>query len=173
MEQLPIEKSMIQVRVFTMPFNFQLGIFDDEKFNNFAKDKELISVNDYFFQRDETPYLTLVVKYKSLPFTSSEKAKGHEEWRKLLDESSMPLFNTLRQWRNERSKKEGVPPYIILNNKQLAEVCRRSPQSQYDLMKVEGIGKAKAEKYGADILKLTAHLKTEEKTDEQLASTTQ
>ncbi|MDE0092581.1 MAG: HRDC domain-containing protein [Oligoflexia bacterium] len=173
MEQLPMEESMIQVRVFTMPFNFQAGIFDDEKFNNFVKDKELISVKDYFFQRDEIPYLTLVVQYKSLPLSSGEKAKGHEEWRKLLDETSMPLFNTLRQWRNETSKKDGVPPYIILNNKQLAEVCKKRPQSQYDLMKVEGIGKAKAEKYGQDILKLTAYLKKEEKTDEQLASASQ
>ena len=27
-----------------MPFNPQLGIFDDEQFNNFSKDKELVSV---------------------------------------------------------------------------------------------------------------------------------
>ena len=173
MEQLLIKESLVQVRIWTLPFNFQLGVFDDEKFNNFVKDKELISVKDYFFQRDEIPYLTLVVQYKSLPLTSSEKAKGHEEWRKLLDEADMPLFNTLRQWRNERSKKEGAPPYIILNNKQLAEVCKRRPQSQYELMKVEGIGKAKSEKYGEDILKLTATLKKEEKTDEQLASSSQ
>lgn len=163
---------MIQVRVFTMPFNFQLGIFDDEEFNNFTKDKELVSVNDYLFQRDEIPYLTLVVKYKplsSIVLTSKkaqDKTKGNEEWRKLLDDNTMPLFNTLRQWRNETSKKEGVPPYIILNNKQLAEVCQRRPQSRYDLMKIEGIGKAKAERYVEDILKVTSYLEVAKKTDE-------
>ena len=166
---------MIQVKVFTMPFNFQLGIFDEEEFSNFVKDKELVSVNDYFFQRNEIFYLTLVVKYKPLssPMVLASKEKkaqnktrGHEEWRKLLDDNSMPLFNTLRQWRNERSKKEGVPPYIILNNKQLAEVCQRRPQSGYDLMKIEGIGKAKAEKYGEDILKLTSYLEVAKKTNE-------
>ncbi|MCZ0931662.1 MAG: HRDC domain-containing protein, partial [Oligoflexia bacterium] len=121
-------------------------------------------------QHDEIPYLTLVAQYKPLTLSSGEKTKGHEEWRQLLNEADRPLFNTLRQWRNERSKKEGIPPYIILNNKQLAEVCKRRPQSQYDLMKVEGIGKAKAEKYGEDILKLTVYLKSEEKKDEKLAS---
>ena len=79
----------------------------------------------------------------------------------------MPLFNTLRQWRNEKSKKDGVPPYIILNNKQLAEISQRRPQSKYDLMKVEGIGKAKVEKYGDDILKITLHLEVAEENDEQ------
>ena len=54
----------MQIKIFTMPFNAHLGIFDDEQFNNFSKDKELVSVNDYLFCRDETHYLTLVVKYK-------------------------------------------------------------------------------------------------------------
>ena len=166
---------MIQVKVWTLPFNSQIGIFDDEEFNNFVKDKELVSVNDYLFQKDGIPYLTLVVKYKSIltPISNELRSNRKEEWKELLDETSMPLFNTLRQWRNEKSKKEGVPPYIILNNKQLAELCKRRPQSQYELMKVGGIGKAKVERYGGDILKLTSHLKTEEKTDEQLASASQ
>lgn len=165
-----------------MPFNSQLGVFDDEEFNNFTKDKELISVSDYLFQRDDIPYLTLVVKYKQMDSltmsTLSEKVRdktrgNNEEWRKLLDDESMPLFNTLRQWRNEKGKKEGIPPYVILNNKQLAEVCQRRPQSKYDLMKIEGIGKAKAEKYGDDILKVTSYLEITKKTDEHSAQQSQ
>ena len=98
-----------------------------------------------------------------------EKTKNNEEWRKLLDDESMPLFNTLRQWRSEKSKKDGVPPYVILNNKQLAEVCQRRPQSKYDLMKVEGIGKAKAEKYGDEILKVTSYPEIAKDTNEHSA----
>ncbi len=153
-------------------------MFEDEEFNNFVKDKDLVSVNDYLFQRDEVFYLTLVLKYRQTPssqvVTSREKTqdkiKGNEEWRKLLDDSSMPLFNTLRQWRSEKSKKEGVPPYIILNNKQLAEICQKRPQSKYDLMKVDGIGRAKAEKYGEDILKATTYMEMEKKSDGTLAN---
>ncbi len=169
---------MMQVKIFTMPFNSQLGVFDDEEFNSFIKDKELVSANDYLFQRDEIPYLTLVVKYKQLASVvmsasngtkPQEKTKNNEEWRKLLDDESMPLFNTLRQWRSEKSKKDGVPPYVILNNKQLAEVCQRRPQSKFDLMKVEGIGKAKAEKYGDEILKVTSYPEITKDTNEHSA----
>ena len=60
----------MQIKIFTMPFNPQLGIFDDEQFNNFSKDKELVSVNDYLFCRDEMHYLTLVVKYKQMSLSS-------------------------------------------------------------------------------------------------------
>ena len=161
-----------------MRFNCQLGVFEDEEFNNFVKDKDLVSVNDYLFQRDEVFYLTLVLKYRQTPSSqvvasrekTQDKIKGNEEWRKLLDDSSMPLFNTLRQWRSEKSRKEGVPPYIVLNNKQLAEVCQKRPQSKYDLMKVDGIGRAKAEKYGEDILKATTYMEMEKKSDGTLAN---
>ena len=36
----------MQVKIFTMPFRFQLGVFDDEQFNEFSKDKELVDVSD-------------------------------------------------------------------------------------------------------------------------------
>ena len=165
----------MQIKIFTLPFNSRLGVFDDEKFNDFVKDKELVAVNDYFFHREETLYLTLVVKYKQSSFVEEtvfhEKTpeKNNEDWRKLLDDDLMPLFNTLRSWRNEKSKKDGVPPYIILNNKQLAKICRDRPPSNYDLMKVEGIGKAKAEKYGIDILKIVSHIEIVKKNNEHPA----
>ena len=40
---------MMQIKIFTMPFNSQLGIFDDGQFNDFSKDKELVSVNALVF----------------------------------------------------------------------------------------------------------------------------
>jgi ATP-dependent DNA helicase RecQ len=45
-----------------------------------------------------------------------------------------------------------VPPYVLATNKQLAEIVKSRPQSMAELMMIEGIGKAKAEKYGPDIL---------------------
>jgi superfamily II DNA helicase RecQ len=62
------------------------------------------------------------------------------------------LFNTLRDWRAERCKKDGVPPYVICTNQQLAAVVAQRPQSLTGLMRIEGIGKAKAEKYGQEML---------------------
>ena len=96
----------MQVKVFTLPFRSQLWVFDDAKFNEFSKDKELVSVSDYSFHRDETPNLTLVVKYKQLSSVevalSNEKVlnknQGNEEWRKIVNDDLMPLFNTLSQW---------------------------------------------------------------------------
>jgi len=43
---------------------------------------------------------------------------------------------------------------VICNNKQLAGVVKACPQSIAALMQIDGIGKAKVEKYGQEILAL-------------------
>ena len=53
------------------------------------------------------------------------------------------------------TEQEGLPPYILFTNEQLAQIVKRRPQSLPDLMKIDGVGKAKVEKYGNDILNIT------------------
>lgn len=151
------------VRIFSLTFNSALGGFDDEPLRDFMKDKEVISVNDHLFVRNEIPYLTLIIKY--FPFrkeveskaAASEKSqeKRDESWKDSLSESDMGLFNLLRDWRSQRCKKEGVPPYVLFTNKELVAIVKQRPQSSAELMKIEGIGKAKVEKYGEDVLAIS------------------
>lgn len=148
------------VRIFTLTFNSAQGGFEDSELREFMRDKEIIAITDHLFIRNEIPYLTLIVKYYPFrkevqPENKSSSNKRDESWKDDLSEADMGVFNLLRDWRSERCKKEGVPPYILFNNKQLAEVVKMRPQSSADLLKIEGIGKAKAEKYGEDILKIT------------------
>ena len=72
-----------------------------------------------------------------------------------MSEHDMGLFNLLRDWRSQRSKKDGVPPYIVFTNQQLSDIVKRRPQSLSELMQLDGIGKGKADKYGEEVLKIT------------------
>jgi ATP-dependent DNA helicase RecQ len=45
-----------------------------------------------------------------------------------------------------------VPVYVICNNRLLAAIVAARPQSLAALGEIEGIGKAKLEQYGADML---------------------
>jgi ATP-dependent DNA helicase RecQ len=83
--------------------------------------------------------------------------KRDESWRHLIDEAEVPLFNTLRDWRLARCKRDGVPPYVICNNQQLAAIVKARPQSLAALGQIEGFGEAKMRSYGAEILALMAH----------------
>lgn len=62
------------------------------------------------------------------------------------------LFEELRAYRLEVSRKEGVKPYFVYNNEQLKELISRKPRSKEELQLVKGFGKVKVEKYGDDIL---------------------
>jgi len=53
-------------------------------------------------------------------------------WRDLLAASEWPLSNRLRDWWGQRAKAEGLPPSVICNNRQLAEVVKRRPVTGCD-----------------------------------------
>jgi DNA helicase-2/ATP-dependent DNA helicase PcrA len=68
-----------------------------------------------------------------------------------LDRAS-PGVQKLREWRLERARSEGVPAYVVFNDRTLAELLRRAPTTPAELAAVPGIGPAKLERYGRDLL---------------------
>lgn len=65
-----------------------------------------------------------------------------------------PLAERLRAWRRERARQDGVPPYVVFNDRTLAALAERRPRSRGELLAVEGIGPAKLDNYGEDLLRL-------------------
>jgi ATP-dependent DNA helicase RecQ len=147
------------VRVITLRFNPVLGSFDDTALRDFLKDKEVLSIRDHFFVKNEAPYLAVLVTYyphrpeTTAPFVAPKKHPD-KSWRDLVTTEELPLFNTLRDWRAERSKRDGVPPYVVCTNQQFVVMVKTRPQSLGKLAEIEGFGKAKLEKYGQEILAL-------------------
>ncbi len=66
------------------------------------------------------------------------------------------LREVLTNWRRDRSKEDGVPAYVVFDNKTLDAIARVEPTSLGDLGAISGIGPAKLERYGADVLGLVA-----------------
>ncbi|TAD86680.1 MAG: DNA helicase RecQ [Alphaproteobacteria bacterium] len=65
-----------------------------------------------------------------------------------------PLFAALRRWRMERAKAQGVPPYVIFHDTTLLAIAEARPTSEQDLARLPGVGAAKLDRYGEDILAL-------------------
>ncbi len=65
-----------------------------------------------------------------------------------------PMFDALRAWRAALAKEQGVPAYVILHDKTLTELAARRPTSIDELLRIPGIGQAKAERYGEALLQL-------------------
>ena len=124
------------VRVFTLKFQAAAESFDDEEVQEFIKDKEVLSIREHFFMRHATPYLVLVVAYLPGAPESAPSKKPKDAWRELLSNEQMPLFEALRAWRTERAKQEGVPPYIICTNEELAQMVAQRPNALAGLIKI-------------------------------------
>nr|WP_314838789.1 DNA helicase RecQ [uncultured Flavobacterium sp.] len=59
------------------------------------------------------------------------------------------LFENLRKLRYEISKEEAVPAYVIFSDAALRQMETERPTSENELLAIDGVGKAKLEKYGA------------------------
>ena len=58
----------------------------------------------------------------------------------------------LRTWRSARSKADGVPAYVVLNDSHLRGIALARPTNVAELSACDGIGPTKLERYGDDIL---------------------
>jgi len=63
-----------------------------------------------------------------------------------------PAVLALKEWRLARARAEEVPAYVVFNDRTLAELIRMHPRTIAELAAVPGIGPAKLERYGPDLL---------------------
>nr|WP_315230619.1 DNA helicase RecQ [uncultured Flavobacterium sp.] len=63
------------------------------------------------------------------------------------------LFEVLRKLRAEIAKEEEVPAYIIFNDATLRQLENQRPMSDSEFLAIDGVGKAKLEKYGDIFIK--------------------
>jgi DNA helicase-2/ATP-dependent DNA helicase PcrA len=67
-----------------------------------------------------------------------------------------PLFGALKRWRLQRATADDVPAYLVFHNSTLAEIAGRRPRDLFELGGVPGVGPAKLERYGDDVLGVIA-----------------
>jgi DNA helicase-2/ATP-dependent DNA helicase PcrA len=71
------------------------------------------------------------------------------------------LFDALRAWRSARAKADGMPAYVIAHDSVLRDIADARPPSVAALRRVKGMGPAKLDKYGDEILDVVARSREE------------
>jgi ATP-dependent DNA helicase PIF1 len=85
----------------------------------------------------------------------TSEAEEETEAEQSVNQIDEGLLTKLRQWRTERSKAEGMPAYIIAHDTLLETIATKKPQTESQLLAINGMGPAKLAKYGPEILKVT------------------
>ena len=65
---------------------------------------------------------------------------------------SEQLFQQLAALRKQLASELRLPPYIIFHDKTLRDMCRLLPTNLEELGSIQGVGRAKLEKYGATFI---------------------
>jgi len=71
------------------------------------------------------------------------------------------LLSELVQLRNKISKEENLPVYIVASVKTLVQMADYLPETEKQLLKIDGFGKIKVQRFGAQFLELiTSYITT-------------
>lgn len=65
-----------------------------------------------------------------------------------------PVFAALRDWRRRMAAAQGVPSYVIFQDRTLAEIAATLPRDLDALSQVPGVGATKLERYGEAVLRI-------------------
>jgi ATP-dependent DNA helicase RecQ len=79
-------------------------------------------------------------------------ARKRRETRVELDDADLPvdtaLFERLRELRRHLARERSVPPYLIFNDRTLAELAARKPRTSEEFRAIKGVGDKKAAELG-------------------------
>ena len=64
------------------------------------------------------------------------------------------LLEELRRLRSRLAKEAGIPSYMIFSNATLEHMARSKPTTMEALLQVNGVGTAKAHRYGSRFLEV-------------------
>ena len=68
------------------------------------------------------------------------------------------VLRRLQDWRRDRAGRDAVPAYVVAPNATLIEIAQRRPATLDELVEIKGLGPARVEKYGDEILAILREL---------------
>jgi ATP-dependent DNA helicase UvrD/PcrA len=89
---------------------------------------------------------------RELGASAPAPAAGKADWT--------PTGQKLREWRLERAKRDAVPPYVVFHDSVLHAIAHAQPSSLGELSQIAGVGPAKLERYGDELLAALAVQRT-------------
>jgi ATP-dependent DNA helicase RecQ len=75
-----------------------------------------------------------------------------------LDADGQRLFEALRAWRLGVAREAGMAPFMVASDRTLRDIARLRPRTPDELALAYGIGRHKAERYGAAVLRVVAEV---------------
>ena len=104
---------------------------------------------------------TLLLRKQSPRAKSSRKGRKPYNTERI---SNNTLWEALRDCRKKLAEENNVPPFVIFHDATLVEMMERQPRNHEQLLRINGVGNSKLEKYAEAFLRvINAHINNEGK----------
>lgn len=80
--------------------------------------------------------------------SSKQSYRNRIDYREVLDEATFTRFAKLRERRKTIAQEDGVPPYMVMTDAQMAEAVKDGDPTMETLKGIEGFGGARLSRYG-------------------------
>lgn len=142
----------MQYEIFTIPvFNPDEGL---EKLNRFLRGHKVVQVDKELVRFGEQAYWSFCVNYLITTSPIETEKKEKIDYKNVLSEDQFKVFSKLRSCRKIISEKEGYPAYSVFTDAELALMSKTENLSKETIVKIEGIGNKRMERFGLLLLEL-------------------
>ena len=112
-----------------------------------------ISVEQFYMLRHE-----FVVEKVNYNVYEEEKEDANEQT--VDSELIAVIYSKLMAWRNNLAKELDIPSYLIFKKDTIMEMAQKMPATKDKLLKINGVGKVKAGKYGQECIDIIKSVTT-------------
>ncbi len=144
----------MKLQFFTIPAKWPEDA--QQIINAFCSQHRVMTVEKHFVDVGENSYWSICVTYLDGNVQMQSGTATHRrdaiDYKAVLNEQDFAVYAQLRDLRKSLSSQEGVPAYALFTNEQLAEMVTRRVRTAAELASIEGVGKARLEKYGSVFL---------------------
>lgn len=145
----------MQIKFFTLPVNQSASA--EAELNSFLAQHKILSLKEAFVGEGQNSFWAISVTYLESSGGKLQASKASIDYKEVLSESDFVLYSQLRDIRKSLATEQGVPPYILFTNEQLAAFVTHRVASKSKMKTIEGVGESRIEKYAEpflDVLKL-------------------
>ncbi len=104
------------------------------------------------FMKKPQPFM--VVKEVEIGETDEDDLIIPKQGGGAVDET---LFKMLKDLRQRIAKEKGIPPYVVVQDPAMEEMCTQYPITLDEIAQIGGVGKGKAQKFGQPFIDLIKH----------------
>jgi len=158
----------MQCKIFSVPLESERALDREQKLNEFLGETNVKRIFASLANQPEGPVWSVLFFYEGgaqvAQRTAAPKVVAPIADRPTSDASAVPgtpltaeqvkSIIALKKWRADQAAVEGVPLYMVAQNRWLEDIVRMPERTVDDLAKVRGLGEWRAKKYGAKIIEI-------------------